>query len=542
MGKQGKKEVTAVFVILSVFFALFLVIPLISIFCNAFMLDKKISLSNIINIFGDKSFYIVLKNSMVISLFSGVISTVVAFVLAYTVNYTNINSKIKKIIEGTALLPMLLPTITYGFAIIYTFGKQGLVTKLIGVQLFDIYGFTGMAIGFVVYTVPIAYLMTNNAMKYIDKKFSVVSNVMGDSGGRNFINTVLIPLIGTLGASFVQVFFLCFTDFGIPGSVGGEYKVIATTLYNAMLGSVPNFGTGAVVALAMLVPSVASIALMSYLERFNIRYNKISIFEPKKNIARDIFLGITAVSICGAILVIFAVIFIVPFVTSWPYDMRFTLANIKQGLSSSNLTGVMLNSLRVSALTALFGTLVAYVAAIVTARSRVSRVYGKVFNALSLVTNAVPGMVLGIAYLLCFSGTPIQNTFVILIACNIVHYFTTPYLMCKGCLEKMNSSWETTAELMGDSWINTVVRIVTPNAVYTIFEVFGYYFVNSMVTVSALVFLVGAYTNVMTTKIKELQYFAKFNEVFILSIMIMFTNILVKIIIKIIQNKRRSKE
>lgn len=80
-------------------------------------------------------------------------------------------------------------------------------------------------------------------------------------------------------------------------------------------------------------------------------------------------------------------------------------------------------------------------------------------------------MVLGIAFLLVFTGTPIQNTFFIIIICNIVHFFSTPYLMLKGTLEKMNSSWETTAMLMGDSWIKTIIRIVTPNAMPTILQV-----------------------------------------------------------------------
>ena len=52
---------------------------------------------------------------------------------------------------------MLLPTVTYGFAIIYTFGKQGLLTQILGFQLFEnIYGFQGMWLGYTIYTLPIA--------------------------------------------------------------------------------------------------------------------------------------------------------------------------------------------------------------------------------------------------------------------------------------------------------------------------------------------------------------------------------------------------
>ena len=89
-------------------------------------------------------------------------------------------------------------------------------------------------------------------------------------------------------------------------------------------------------------------------------------------------------------------------------------------------------------------------------------------------------MVLGLAFLFLFTGTGLQNTFLLIIICNVVHFFSTPYLMMKSSLGKMNASWETTAMLMGDSWAKTILRIVTPNALSTIIEVFSYYFINAM--------------------------------------------------------------
>ena len=133
-----------------------------------------------------------------------------------------------------------------------------------------------------IYTLPISFLLVSNTMQYIDKKFTVVSRIMGDRPLTTFASTVVRPLLGTLAASFVQCFFLCFTDYGIPASVGGEYDVVATVLYNEMLGSIPNFNTGSAVAMLMLIPSVVTIALLHYLEKYNIRYNKISNIEIRK--------------------------------------------------------------------------------------------------------------------------------------------------------------------------------------------------------------------------------------------------------------------
>lgn len=196
--------------------------------------------------------------------------------------------------------------------------------------------------------------------------------------------------------------------------------------------------------------------------------------------------------------------------------------------SDSSLYGVYLNSLMVALLTAVIGTLISYGAALITARSSISPKWKNIVEGIALVTNTIPGMVLGLAYLFAFSGSFLQNTFAILIICNMVHFFSTPYLMMKSSLAKMNASWETTAMLMGDTWTKTVVRVVTPNALSTLLEVFSYYFVNAMVTISAVIFLAGARTMVITTKIKELQYYNKFNEIFVLSLLILFTNLAAK--------------
>ena len=176
-----------------------------------------------------------------------------------------------------------------------------------------------------------------------------------------------------------------------------------------MMGALPDFERGSVIAMAMLVPSVISVMLLRYMEKFNFRYNKISRYEVQRSFMRD-----------GA-----------------------------------------------------FGFCCAF-------------------------------------------------------STNILHFFTTPYLMIKSSLSKMNESWETTGLLMGDTWLKTVIKVVIPNSRATICQMLSYFFVNAMVTISAIVFLAGARTMVITTKIKELQYFEKFDAVFVLSLLIFFTNVVAK--------------
>ena len=203
-------------------------------------------------------------------------------------------------------------------------------------------------------------MLLSNTMGYIDKKFMVVSRIMGDTPLKSFLQTIIRPLLGTFATSFVQCFFLCFTDYGIPESVGGKYEVVATVLYNEMLGSIPNFNNGAVVAVIMLVPSIVSILLLKFLERYNIRYNKISTIELAKNKMRDVLCVIGSAVVLLCVFAIFAVIFIMPFIQEWPYRAVFTLGHFQDVLRDNTLTAVYKNSLFVAFLTAIFGTILAY--------------------------------------------------------------------------------------------------------------------------------------------------------------------------------------
>lgn len=521
-------EIKIIYGLVILVFLIFLIGPILCLLLQSVQEGGSLTLEHYRQVLGGRGFLRAFGNSIVISFTSALCATALAFLLACAIHYTNLGQKKKAMIRRLAVLPMLLPTITYGFAIIYSFGKQGLLTRLLGRQPFDIYGFQGLLIGYVIYTLPVAFLLVSNTMEYIDKKFMVVSRIMGDGGLSMFFGTILRPLWGTLAASMVQCFFLCFTDYGIPASVGGEYEVTATVLYNQMLGSVPNFGRGAAVAMFMLIPSVLTIALLHYLEKYNVRYHKISSIELRKNKVRDGLLGGASALVLAAVLSVFLVIFIAPFIDEWPYRMSFTLEHVRSILQDKSLWKVYKNAVMTALLTALGGSVITYGAALTTARSTLGSKWKQGIESISLVTNTIPGMVIGIAYLLVFSGTSLQNTFFLIVICNVIHFFSTPYLMIKNSLSKMNASWETTAMLMGDTWLKTIVRVVTPNAAGTILEVFSYYFVNAMVTVSAVIFIAGARTMVITTKIKELQYFNKYNEIFVLSLGILFTNLLAR--------------
>lgn len=526
---ERKREYQFVFFFIVSGFTVFLLAPLLILLQNSFRTEQGVALSNYMLVLHDKSVLVAIKNSIKVSSLAASITTTLAFILAYTIHCTKTYPFLKSIIRVGILVPMLLPTITYGFAIMYSFGKQGLLTKFFGMELFQFYGFNGLFIGYVIYTLPSAFILLSNSFSYIDKKYIVVSTLMGDGVLRSFVNTILRPLVGTIGGTFVLAFILSFTDFGLPASIGGTYIVIATDLYQVMLGAIPNFNNGSAIAILMLLPAIIGVLLLNYLDKFNFQYDTYTPTELPTNKVRDISFACISMLVVVAIVTVFLVMFIAPMVKNYPYDMSFSMQFIKNALFNKMIWEVYINSILVALVSAVVGTVVAYSAAIINIRTNLSNRAKVSVDLFAVITNTVPGMVLGLAYLLFFNESDLKGTFMIIVICNVVHFFTTPYLMAKNSLAKLNPAWETTGELMGDTWSKTIIRVIIPNSMSTIVEMFSYYFINAMVTISAIIFLVTARTSVVTSKIKELQHFASFNEIFILSILILVTNMVIKI-------------
>ncbi|WP_242490703.1 ABC transporter permease subunit [Priestia endophytica] len=534
-----RAEMRVIYGIILMIFFLFLVLPLGILVVRSFEGSQGFDIYNYVNILSNSELMTAFANSIKISSITAAITTILAFLIAYAFHFTNIFKPLKSAIKVGILIPMLLPTITYGFAIMYSFGNQGLITQMLGEPLFNIYGFNGLLLGYVIYTLPSAFLLINNSFSYIDKKFMIVSTLMMDSSMRSFYNTILRPMFGTLGGAFVLSFILSFTDYGIPASLGGTYSVVATQLYQVMLGTIPNFSDGAVIAVFMLLPALFSIILLKYLERFNFHYDKFTPIDIIQNRVRDRVLGFISIGVVVGMFSIFLVMFIAPFLTNFPYNLTFTFQHFVNVFTTSGLSIVYKNSIIVAIFTTVIGIVIAYCSAILNTRTSLK---GRgTFDLVSMITNTLPGMVLGLSYLLLFNESSLKGTFTIIIFCNIVHYFTTPYLMAKNSLSKMNPTWETTGGLLGDSWFKTIYRVILPNSASTVTEMFSYYFINSMVTVSGIIFLVSVQTSLISSEIKELQHFAKFNEIFVLSLLIFCTNIVVKLICDVIQKRQFQK-
>ncbi|WP_302775482.1 ABC transporter permease subunit [Sutterella wadsworthensis] len=530
-GTDERRHYRVLYGAVMIFFALFLGVPLALIFGQSILEKGTLTAANWLSVVMRPGFWSMMANSFAVSTAAAAVATLLGFFAAYGLVISQLPAWVKKAVRILMLLPLFLPSITYGFAVIYSFGRMGLISQFFGPPPFSIYGFWGLLIADVAYLLPPVFLIISNAFIYVDPRYAIVSRVMGDGFLRRFWTSALRPVAGACVSAFMLGFFLAFTDFGIPISIAGQYDVVATELYSTMMGAVPDFGRGAVVAISMMVPAVGAVALLRWSEKLNFRSTDIVRPMLMPSAARDgafllFYAGLAAVLLC-----IFAVMFIVPFVENWPYKPNFTIQHFIDILGEDDIGGIYLRSIGVAAASAAIGTFISFAAALIQARSKLPRVCRSAMDGLVMMTSTLPGMVIGVGFLFAFSGTILQNTIAILILANLVHFFASPYLMGTAALSRMNAGWETTGLLMGDTWIQTIRRVVLPNARATLIEMFELYFINSMVTISAVVFLCGTSTMLLTTKIKEFSYYERFDAIFVLSLLVFVTNVAAKLIL-----------
>ena len=216
------------------------------------------------------------------------------------------------------------------------------------------------------------------------------------------------------------------------------------------------------------------------------------------------------------------------FTENYPYKMGFTLKHIVALFKDEILIHVYIQSVFVAICTAIFGTVIAFFSAVINSRTKLKG--RKAVNLIAMLTNTIPGMILGLSYLLFFQGSSIKRD---IFNCNIKYYCSllyNSYLMAKGAMDKLDQSWDITSSLLQDSWFETIFKIILPNMKSTVIEIMNYYFINAMVTISGVIFLVSTSTQIVSTQINQLQHFNRFTDIFILSILILLTNLAVRFV------------
>jgi len=471
-------------------FVFLLILPVISVLRHFNIYDVRL-------IFERTDFVQVFLQSVFLSVCVSVISVVIALVVSVFIREQK--PVIQKIFIVCFTMSILVPTVSMGMGIMHFFSRNGFIYETFGWRV-NIFGFNGLLLGMVLNIAPLAILQIYDVLRYEDTHLHIEAKALRLKPFSRLCSLSLPRLHSAIKRAFFTTFLFSFTDFGINLMVGGQYRTLSLTLYQEIIGRM-NFGRAAIISIFMWAPLIV-------LYFFCIR-NKQYAFKPNDTASAFFFERKGRILSCG-ILLIAAVAFLFPIITFVlssfrPTDIRNPdFWQNYRALLHMNFPRHLRNSLIIAAGVSVFGTVLSFLTAYVTSKIKLLPV--KALKLMALIPFSVPGLVIGLGFVMTYiSYSNLFNTFIPLICAILINFFGVPYILFLNNFSLMGNEVEISAKVFKISRLSTLLRIYLPQMKQTIVESTVFYFVNSMITISAVVVIFRARTMPVSILITQFE-------------------------------------
>lgn len=457
-------------------------------------------------------------NTVAIAVLVGFFCTALGLALALIALRTKLPAK--WLLRGLSILPIITPPFVIGLALILLFGRAGIVTNLMSVHLGIprsrwIYGMAGITIAQVLALTPIAFLVLVGVLQGVSPSMEEASQTLRASRWRTF-RTVTWPLIRPgLASAFLISFIESMADFANPLVLGGNFNVLSTDIFFAVVGAAHDQGRAAVLAIVLLMFTLAAFVIQrrwigsrSYVTVAGKGDGGVPATLPKA-----LRIGCYAAVVPWLVLtiVVYGIILGGGFVQSIGRDNTPTLQyfltafSIEKGVNGWFFSGSAWPSLLMTIglalvampFTAALGILTAYL----LDRQRFA---GRtMFEFLAMMSFAIPGTVIGVSYILAFNVPPVQLTGTGLIIVISFIFRNMPVAIRAGLanLGQIDKSLDEASLTLGARSFATLRRVILPILKPAIVTAMIYSFVRAVTAVSAVIFLASGRFNLATVYI-----------------------------------------
>jgi len=457
-------------------------------------------------------------NTIVLALLTAAGTTLLGLALALLVTRTAL--PVRRLARLLTVLPVITPPFVIGLGIILICGRSGVVNALIETWLGIpptrwVYGLPGVLLAQLFAFTPVAFLVLVGVVEGVSPTLEEAGQTLGGSSG-HVLRTVSLPLMAPgLANAFLVGFIESIADFGNPLVLGGNFNVLATEVYFALVGA--QYDQGRAAALAIILLSMALLAFVA--QRHLLRGRAYTSFTGKGDAGISLGLPRPLVTTLQAIaapwllftLVIYGMALVGGFVAVWGRDHSFTLRHFVKAFGAEwGPTGLLWtggawtslwNTVRLSAVAAPLSAAVGLLTAYLLDRTRF--VGQRAFEMGTLLSFAVPGTVIGVAYVLTFNVPPLELTGsgLIIVLCLVFRNMPVGVRGGLASLEQIDRSLDEASSTLGASGATTVRRVLLPLIKPAVVGALVYGFVRSVTTVSAVIFLVSGDTDMATTYI-----------------------------------------
>lgn len=486
---------------------LFIVYPLGALLLRTVFEDGSFSAAPLLAAIQSPNNLRALRNSLVLALMVGFAGTLVGLVFAFTVERAGLGRRAAKLIDLATFLPLISPPFTTSIAFVFSFGPRGLITyDLLGIGNAKVYGFTSTFAAETFTYFPIAYLALRPMIASIGTSLEEAAFSLGGSRWHIF-RTVTLPLIlPGLANAFLLLFGCSLADFATPLILAGsDFPVLPTEAYLQITGLF-DLKSGAILSLLLLVPA----GLVYYAQERLVAgrsyvtvTGKAAASGKLDSASRAARFGLIALClfVTVAILYFYALLFCASIVMAFGANHTLTLAHyhviFTEGLPAIRQTLII--ALIGMPLGGLYGIVVGYLV------GRTKFTGRRAMELISMLNYALPGTIVGIAYLLAFNDKPfaLTGTALIIVACYVFRYSPTGIRTTIALLQQIDRSMEEASTSLGADRFTTFRRVMLPLILPAFFAGLGVVFIRSMTAISATIFLVSIDWTLITVKILE---------------------------------------
>jgi iron(III) transport system permease protein len=450
------------------------------------------------------------RNTLTFAALTTLVTVPLAFLFAYAMQRSCI--PFRGLWRNIALIPILAPSLLAAISFIYLFGNQGAFKFMLEwVGLKSIYGMQGMVMAMTFASFPHAAMILMAALALSDARLYEAADSMGTSEFRKFM-TITLPgaKYGLVSASMV-VFTMAVSEFGVPKVIGGNTSVLAVDIYKQVIGQ-QNFSMGAVVGLVLLLPAVVAFVIDHVVQRKQqaLLTARSVPYQAKPAPARDIALFLAVATISALLLFVVGMAAYGSLVKFWPYNLSLTLYHYTYGFEEAGIEHAYWNSLTLAAWCAIVGAAITFAGAYWLEKTKGADLLRPFIRLQAMLPMAVPGMVLGIGYILFFNAPSnplnfLYGTMGILVLSTLVHFYSSSHLTAVTALKQIDSEFESVSASLKVPFYKTFWRVTVPVCLPSILDIGRYYFVNAMTTISAVVFLYSPKTTLASISILQLD-------------------------------------
>lgn len=428
--------------------------------------------------------------------------------------------RIQTPLRVVALLPIITPPFVVGLGLILLFGRAGIVNQLLE-YAFDLaptrwfYGALGVWIAQLFAFTPIAFMIMRGVVQGVAPSLEEAAQTLRANRLQTFL-TITLPLLKPgLANAFLVGFIESMADFGNPIVVGGQFSVLSTDIFFAIVGAQYDQGRAASLAWILTLFALAVFALQrGLLGKQN--YTTVSgkgdagIAMALPHSVRRI-LNLVVYPWLAFTVLVYLFAFAGGFVQTWGRDYTITLNHFKTAFAlewsqyglvwagtawNSFFTTVKLAGIS-APITAATGLLIAYLLARTEFRGRA------LFEFVALLAFAIPGTVLGLSYILAFNVPPVEltGTGLIIVLCFMFRNLPVGVRAGTAAFKQLDKSLDEASLMLRASTAQTLFHVVLPLLKPALVAALVYSFVRAMTTVSAVIFLVTAENELATTYI-----------------------------------------